>query len=297
MAMPMVAPRGATCSPQLTRMECSKRCEGYKYYGMHNGGTCVCSNSEEDGSVGAAAALRREESGDDGGDDEGDEGDGRGRRLGGGDDEGDDEGGGSDDSDGGGTWGFGRFGAVSDPECDAPCTGDSAERCGGVARLSVWRRGGRVGVVLNAGEYKQYDLIFRKLPPRAVEAVELPPGLRMTLYQEDDFGGLSLNVTGRRRACATPRAATHRTRRTGRTRRRVQRARLGRTGGVAQDRIRGEWAAVPAAHRDRDGSARVAPLDERPPRPLPATRRVRSTAGRTSRAGIGTRTRGRRAGR
>ena len=203
-AMPLVAPRGAAYSPQLTRMECSKRCEGYKYYGMHNGGTCVCSNSEEDGSVGAAAALRREESGDDGGDDEGD-GDGRGRLLSGGDDDSDGEG---DDSDDSGTWGFGRFGAVSDPECDAPCTGDSAERCGGVARLSVWRRGGRVGVVLNAGEYKQYDLIFRKLPPRAVEAVELPPGLRMTLYQEDDFSGLSLNVTGST-ACLRDTACGH----------------------------------------------------------------------------------------
>ena len=102
-AMPLVAPRGAAYSPQLTRMECSKRCEGYKYYGMHNGGTCVCANSEEDGSVGAAAALRREESGDDGGD-EGDEGDGdgRGRLLSDGGDEGDGEGGGSD-SGGGGT--------------------------------------------------------------------------------------------------------------------------------------------------------------------------------------------------
>ena len=94
-AMPLVAPRGAAYPPQLTRMECSKRCEGYKYYGMHNGGTCVCSNSEEDGSVGAAAALRREESGDDGGDDEGDDGDGRGRLLSDGDDEGGGEGGGT----------------------------------------------------------------------------------------------------------------------------------------------------------------------------------------------------------
>ena len=156
---------------------------------------------------------------------------------------------------------------MSDPECDAPCTGDSAERCGGAARLSVWRRGGRVGVVLNAGEYKQYDLIFRKLPPRAVEAVELPPGLRMTLYQQDDFGGLSLNVTGstaclRDTAMRPPTAYDELN-----TRRRVQRARLGRTGGLAQDRICGERAAVPAAHRDRDGGARVAPLDERSPRP------------------------------
>ena len=43
---------------------------------------------------------------------------------------------------------------------------------------------------------------------RAVEAVELPPGLRMTLYQQDDFSGLSLNVTGST-ACLRDTACGH----------------------------------------------------------------------------------------
>ena len=114
--------------------------------------------------------------------------------------------------------------------------------------------------------------------------------LRMTLYQEDDFGGLAQRhgSTACLRDRVRPPAAHDEL---GVPAAGVQRARLGRTGGVAQDRIRENGPPYPPRTGIETGSARGSARRAAAASTLPATRRVRSTAGRTSRARVGTRTR------
>ena len=90
---------------------------------------------------------------------------------------------------------FGRFGAVSDSECDAPCTGEAKRWCGGANRTSVYRQAGRRGVLLGAGKYKTYDMLRMGMPARALSSVDLPAGLVLTLYRQDHFAGEAINLT------------------------------------------------------------------------------------------------------
>ena len=85
---------------------------------------------------------------------------------------------------------FGRYGAVEDSECNTPCTGEPRRACGGKNRTSVYRRAGRHGVLLGAGEYRAYDLIRMRLADDALSSVRLPAGLRLTLFMQDGTAGV-----------------------------------------------------------------------------------------------------------
>ena len=50
-------------------------------------------------------------------------------------------------------------------------------------------------MLLGVGEYKSFDLIKMQLPTKALSSVALPPGLRLTLFNQDDFRGSSINLT------------------------------------------------------------------------------------------------------